>query len=76
MPTAMLRTLTGRQVWVWTGRLRSRTYFHYTGNKCFVVPPAPFTLRGSADERFIHFNWPFTANRITAWANHCGTQFV
>jgi hypothetical protein len=76
MTTAMLRVLSGGQVWVWTGCLLSWPHFHYTGNKCFVVPPAPFTLSGSTDERLINFNWPLAANRITAWPNHCGTQFV
>jgi hypothetical protein len=76
MPTAMLGVMTGGQIWVWTGCLLSRTHFHYTGNKCFVVPSAPFALRGSSDERLINFNWPLTAYRITSWPNHCGTQFV
>jgi hypothetical protein len=76
MPTAMLRTLAGRQVWVGTGSLLSRTHFYYTGNKCFVVPPAPFTLRGATDERLIYFNRPLTANGFSSWTNHSGTQFV
>jgi hypothetical protein len=76
MPTAMFRTMTGRQVWIGSGSLLSRAHFHHTGNKGLVVPSVPFTLRGTADERLIHFNRPFTANRITFWPNHCSTQFV
>ncbi|GAB6908895.1 hypothetical protein JCM12296A_47350 [Desulfosarcina cetonica] len=62
MPTTMLRALAGRQVWIGTGSLLSRTDFDYTGHQCFVVPPATFTLRGTTDECLIHFNWPLTAN--------------